>query len=1213
MSARRFVSRLILTVGVVLVSVLAGALVLAGTASALNTHALSLTFGGSGQLAGQLSSPAGVAVNSITHNVYVADPGNFRVDEFSSSGSFLRAWGWGVSDGLASFESCTLSCQAGISGSGAGQFTTPTFIAVDNTAGPSAGDVYVGDTGNSLVTKFESEGNLVGGWGTGGQLNGSTATDGPFGSIDGVAVDTSGGLMVINGSKRVFEFAQDATFTTDFEVERGTAPNGLAVDAKGNFYKANGNLSVEGFTAAGSDIGQVTLSESATGLAVDSATNDLYAGEGNRIEHYVFPSAGKVNEPGGTVCTYSYGSGCAPTDTFGAKNLSGGKGIAADSASGNVFVSTAAGQVEVFSPVVLPDVSAEAATGLTAEAATAHGTVNPAGVLVTSCQFEYGTEAGVLSSTAPCSPAPGSGSSPVAVSAGLAGLEPGTTYHYKLTATNANGSSESDEATVTTVGPKVVSESFSNVGSSTATVNAQIEAGGELTSFIVEYGPTAAYGWSTASVSIGSSTSTVGVVAYLSGLQPGSAYHFRFVATNEAASAQGADMTLTTLTQGTLGLPDERGYEMVSSPESEGAQVYAPNGSSPAGLEIIGTSYPFRAAADGHAVAYVGEPNAEGNGNEIRNGGNEFMASRSATGGWTRRDIQPSGLVSPRYTSFSDDLATSILFSTEPLSTGIPVRYEYLYARENGNSTLRPFFTVTPPNRTTYYKFGAADSKGNLGEYSLGRFYAGASRDSKHLFFEANDALTPNAVDGGESANNLYESTEGNLRLVNVLPNGSTHANAWLGAPPATTEEAENSGHAISADGSRVFWTDMTTGSLYVREDGISTVLIAEHATFLTASDDGTRVLYTTEGDLYEENLSSKVTTDLAPAGQVLGLAGASQDIEYVYFVAEAVLAVGATAGKPNLYLHHAGTTAYIATLGSEGEEALGFFYDAGSYDDWRPELGHRTAEASANGQALVFMSNRSLTGYDNRNQEGRPAHEVYVYETSSGSISCISCSPSGERPTSVNGGPSGYLAMSDTSTYQLRSISEGGGRVVFQSGIPLVAQDTNGTIDVYEWEEDGAGGCHTSGGCVFLLSNGSGSGASYFVDASADGSDVFMVTRAQLVGEDQNEVYDLYDARIGVKRPPSPPQCTGAGCQGVPEAPPIFATPSSVTFSGIGNFPPPAKAVTPRSKSKAKGKHKHKKSKKARKSNHSRERQGRGAKKAAMKTVATGKSGRSK
>jgi hypothetical protein len=95
---------------------------------------------------------SGVAVDNETHDVYVADTGNRRVDEFEAGGKFVRAWGWGVADGLAKFETCgpgafptpTLTCQAGLAGPEPGELEAPKFIAVDNSGGPSQGDVYVG-------------------------------------------------------------------------------------------------------------------------------------------------------------------------------------------------------------------------------------------------------------------------------------------------------------------------------------------------------------------------------------------------------------------------------------------------------------------------------------------------------------------------------------------------------------------------------------------------------------------------------------------------------------------------------------------------------------------------------------------------------------------------------------------------------------------------------------------------------------------------------------------------------------------------------------------------------------------------------------------------------------------------------------------------------------------------------------------------------------
>ena len=742
--------------------------------------------------------------------------------------------------------------------------------------------------------------------------------------------------------------------------------------------------------------------------------------------------------------------------------------------------------------------------------------------------------------------------------------------------------------------PTVVNESISKAGTSSVTLTATIEVFGVLSSYHYEYGPTTAYGSTTRVVSLGAPTARVGSPAQVEGLQPGTLYHFRIVVESEEGVVQGSDATFSTFPQAAAGLPDGRGYEMVTPLANEGNELYVPVGANLETEEAIETHYPVRAAADGHAIAYVGEPNAEGNGSEGLSKGNEFIAARSGPGVWVQRDVQPPGFLSPFYVSFSEDLSRSVLFSNEPLSAGVPAKYENLYVRDNATGALQALSKVTPPNRPPDNfddrGFGVAGPGGFPNENAFGEFYAGASRDFKHLFFEANDALTANAVDGGESENNLYESTEGTLRLVNVLPDGEADPNASFGTPPERNSEGENTANVISADGSRVFWTDLNTGSLYVRENGTSTVLVAEHATFQTASTDGSRVFYVKGGDLYENDLAGGVTTDLTPAGEVLGVAGSSDDGSYVYVVAKGSLAPGGTVERPNLYLLHSGTTTFIATIAFFAFEEEPLYAPSAAFSDWSPNVGHRTAEATPDGRALVFMSRLSLTGYDDLDEEGDRTPEVYVYEADTGRLSCVSCSPSGEPPrSSVLGAsgqllpPHGNLAISAfNGTFQVRSISEDGSRVFFESNMPLVAQDVNGRTDVYEWERDGSGDCQLSDGCVYLLSGGVSKAASYFLDASSDGSDVFLMTREKLVEEDQGELYDVYDARVGAEVPPTPSACSGSGCQGVPEAPPVFATPSSVTFAGVGNFPAPSKpAVKTKKKVKRKlEKKKHRKSK---------------------------------
>jgi hypothetical protein len=92
----------------------------------------------------------------------------------------------------------------------------------------------------------------------------------------------------------------------------------------------------------------------------------------------------------------------------------------------------------------------EAATAATQTSATLHATVNPNGGAVSECRFEYGTTTS-YGSSAPCTPAPESGTSPVAVSAALESLAEGTTYHFRISATNAGGTSLGSDQTFTTL------------------------------------------------------------------------------------------------------------------------------------------------------------------------------------------------------------------------------------------------------------------------------------------------------------------------------------------------------------------------------------------------------------------------------------------------------------------------------------------------------------------------------------------------------------------------------------------------------------------------------------------------------------------------------------------------------------------------------------------------------------------------------------------
>jgi len=204
-------------------------------------------------------------------------------------------------------------------------------------------------------------------------------------------------------------------------------------------------------------------------------------------------------------------------------------------------------------PVVLPNVPAvvtKAASSVTQTTATANATVDPEGVEVSKCEFEYG-ETTSYGKTASCASLPGSGTTPVAVSASLTGLTANTTYHFRISATNAGGTSKGADQEFKTLPnpPTVVTKAASPIAQTTASLNATVNPnGGEVGKCEFEYGETNSYGKTASCASLpGSGTSPVAVSASLTGLTANTTYHFRISATNASGTSKGSDETFKAL------------------------------------------------------------------------------------------------------------------------------------------------------------------------------------------------------------------------------------------------------------------------------------------------------------------------------------------------------------------------------------------------------------------------------------------------------------------------------------------------------------------------------------------------------------------------------------------------------------------------------------------------------------------------------------------
>jgi hypothetical protein len=201
-------------------------------------------------------------------------------------------------------------------------------------------------------------------------------------------------------------------------------------------------------------------------------------------------------------------------------------------------------------PQSAPTVVTGAASAVGSSTATLNATVNPNGGEVGECKLEYGTTTS-YGSSAPCTPSPGSGTSPVAVSAAVSGLTANTTYHFRVSASNAGGTSSGSDQTFKTSPPlaTVVTEAASGVAQTSATLNGSVNPNGfEVSACRFEYGTSTAYGSSApCAPAPGSGTSPVPVSAVLESLGENTTYHFRIVATGPGGTSFGADQTFTTL------------------------------------------------------------------------------------------------------------------------------------------------------------------------------------------------------------------------------------------------------------------------------------------------------------------------------------------------------------------------------------------------------------------------------------------------------------------------------------------------------------------------------------------------------------------------------------------------------------------------------------------------------------------------------------------
>jgi hypothetical protein len=1184
-------------------------------------HAFSFHFG-------SFSDPAGVAVRNATGDVYVSEHNNKRVEEFESV-----------------LENGELVGEKPV-----GQFkvAAPGAIAVDNStesSDPSSGAVYVVSAGKSIY-KLGPEGKLI-------EIIKAFEAGGAkarrFASIEGVAVDASGDLFVYQEDGEIFEFNdaasnQGASETlappeNTEEIHRGRPA--FAVDSEGDFY-----IGDEGEAGAGS-LQAATLREVRTEYAegrsslpseppfsvvakLDGATNEILTPAldyeftsavavnptnepGNdvseRDDAYLVNVAGVGGEKSSTVAEIGPEAGAHETgdviQRFSAPTLREGDAVAVDANTGTVYVADAATgsedvdafELEHAGPPTVEGVSAESSSG----SETLSAKVDPEGA-DTDYYFEYAASecSGAIACTASAAVNVGDGFGNEAASLKLPNLQPGT-YHYRVVAQNAHGKLASGEETFTVLAPVAGLPD----GRAWELVSPPAKDGAEPEALTREGGVIQA-------AENGDAITYVADGPMPAGVAPEGNRDPEFpqiLSTRGANGWSSRDITTPNSTGSGVEVGEPAEYQFFSPTLALALVQPAPGAPGSGALADPPLSPPLTAGEQQDKTIYL-------------------------------RDVQ---------TIDAEEFA--------PLHPTESEAADYDAAKANGEAPNAPspgYVALVSALHTP--GGGSAEFGGGLHE--------GVE------FLDATPNLSSVVFKSWKDVPGIYEwvGLEQPLKPISLLPTKTqVGSSASLGGA-----DGVDTRNAVSSNGTRVFWTTNEGGfHLFVRdteteetvqldrfqgvsEEGAPTA----EALFQTANASGSKVFFTDTQrltpdsravekapDLYVAELHGGQTpgsplvvslTDLTPqegakvlaegeqgggvlgAGEEEGAAGFN-----VFFAADGVLAPGATRGycrfkEPvpvgttcNLYMRHFnGTewelTRFIAALSSEDRP------------DWESVEGHDdlsnlTSRVSPNGEYLAFMSDRSLTGYDNEDlsseqaKERRLDEEVYLYDVANERLTCVSCNPSGARPTGVldtkNAGEGlglvvdrprtweapgvdhwlagnlpGWTALSvNRALYQSRYLSDSG-QLFFDSADALVpvAMPTRtetvgataqqvGVENVYEYEPSGEGGCQGEGACIGLISSGTSESESAFLDASTNASDVFFLTAQSLVPQDRDSSFDVYDAHVCEPTSPcvTPPTVTataceregGEACQPSFTPQPPFATPPSVTISGSSNL----------------------------------------------------------
>lgn len=1149
---------------------------------------------------GPFQSVNSVAVDPASGLLYVLSQAAHRVYQLTPSGAYT---GKALSLGNASATRLDVSASTGMvfvanetnrvvtawepgtgtsttfaSGADApgGAFGSVDGVAVDNDpASPNYGHIYVVDSKKGVVDRLTETGKYQCQiTGEGGSSSSSSecseaepgVSAGKFLSLTGpVTVDpTNGHLLVVDNTglpvgerePLVHEFDTSGNYLGSIEPPRsGWYPSGLNVDAAtGDLFVASLLNSNEVFVF-GPDKALVDTDRATTVTPTAATLNGRVNPLGRSVSECSFqfvkvvewqPSSGEpfANgdeapcEPDGVAI----GEGNAPVPVHAAvSGLEAGRPYAFRIIVKNA-VGTSVGEAATFGP---PFAMANAPTNLRQTSVTLEGAVEPT-YLDTSYWFEYGLEAGDYTETVPGAPGGvGSGGTRVPVSQPVAGLDLGTTYHYRIVAENSAGRFASPDRTFSTLSAALVDgQPAADISASSVDLRAYVDPLGVATSYHFEWGPTQAYGTPTPAQETGAGQAPVRASAHLSGLQGGTTYHFRLIASNANGTVDGPDETFTTeavqcpnaqyRTGPSAQLPDCRAFEQVSPEEKGGGGAVVPR---------IGTS--------DKRVLYKGFGSFAGNTDAAASvRGTEYLATRRSDG-WTSEAIHPSeAQTEARFGGFlasmSADLGES-LWEADFHDAFHRAESGAILRRSQGGALALASPTLEPAGADIPWE--GEGEFGDPGHRTAVHHVAAESADLSHVLFGADFPvdIPDSQVGVGDfsSLNRLYDITTGTSPTITLVNRGNsgeplltTCGGFWPNAAEILPLDSTDGFNIVSRDGKVVFFAVSPPGScigaeqLYARIDQFETVPISEPehnvdctsvscnsapevgAAFAGASADGSRAFFLSTRQLTDEATEDPVFND-----------GAS-------VTSNNCTPQGGIHEGPN------GCNLYMYDFGAATGHSLRAL-SAGDPSGLGPQV-QAVVRESEDGSRVYFLAKGLLT--DEPNSLGQTAEagaeNLYLYDSKTEALSFVARLCTAEERSGDLSGVSSCFGDDEKLLDEGHSFTNESGEVfVFTSYGQLTPDDTDEGTDVYRFDartgalsrisighdgfdQEGNGGGNAT---LVLFERGSARKPSAEAQAglswrpmSEDGSTVVFTTSRSLQAGDENGATDAYEWHEG-------------------------------------------------------------------------------------------------